>query len=334
MAAVPFAGQVALARDALAGVSVVSLVPRLAISLVAALVTSWLLLRGAAVALTDEELLFRGPDAAGNVFARPAARSRPTPMQGFAVAFLAFAGLWYAQAIAPADLTLAVPLQQAALLLPLLAISVWQRVDRLETFGLVAPAGRRWPVAAIGGLLAGAGLFILGASATVAVRGTHLSPAARDLAQRIMELLLDRPWWLSGLLVALLPAICEELFFRGWVLAAFTGERPSRSRAVAAVLLQAAAFAVFHLLPERMPQTFLLGVILGWMTLTTGSLLPAMLAHLAHNAVPLVLVAAVADGHGRRLAAGDTTTLPGWLLPAAAVAAIMGLALVHAARRR
>ena len=100
------------------------------------------------------------------------------------------------------------------------------------------------------------------------------------------------------------------------------------------MLLQAAAFAGFHLLPERMPQTFLLGVVLGWMTLATGSLVPAVLAHLAHNAVPLVLVALAADGHGQRLAAGDTTTLPGWLVPAAAGAAIAGLALVHAARRQ
>jgi membrane protease YdiL (CAAX protease family) len=334
LAAVPFAGQVALARDALAGASAATLAFQLAISLTAAAAATWILLRGAAAALGDEELLFRGPDAAGSLFTRPAARSRPTPMQGFAAALVAFAALWYAQGIAPADLSLAVPIQQAALLLPLLALLLWQRVDRATTFGLTAPGGRRWPLAAAGGLLTGAGLFILGAAATLAVRGTHLSPAARELAARIMELLLDRPWWLSGLLIALLPAICEELFFRGWMLAAFAGERPSRRRAVAAVLLQAAAFAAFHLLPERMPQTFLLGAVLGWMTLATGSLLPAVLAHLAHNAVPLVLVALATEGHGRRLAAGDTTTLPGWLVPAAAVAALVGLALVWAARRR
>ncbi len=334
LSALPFAGQVALARAALSGTAAPTLALQLAISLVAAAAATWLLLRGAAAALADEELLFRGPDVAGSLFARPAPRSRPTPMQGFVAVLVAFAGLWYAQGIAPADLGLAVPIQQAALVLPLIAVALWQRVDRATTFGLTAPGGRRWPLAALGGLLAGAGLFILGAAATLAVRGTHLSPAARDLATRIMELLLDRPWWLSGLLIALVPAICEELFFRGWVLAAFAGERPGRRRAVAAVLLQAAAFAAFHLLPERMPQTFLLGAVLGWMTLATGSLLPAVLAHLAHNAVPLVLVALATEGHGRRLAAGDTTTLPGWLLPAAAMAAVAGLALVHAARRR
>jgi sodium transport system permease protein len=332
-AAVPFAGQVALARDALGGTSGATLAAHLAISLAAAAAISWLLLRGAAAALGDEELLFRGPDAAGKLLARPAPRLRPTPGQGFAAALLAFAGLWYAQGIAPADLLLAVPIQQAALVLPLVMFTVWQRVDPAATLGLMAPGGRRWPLAAAGGLLAGAGLFIVGAAVTLAVRGPHLSPAARDLAERIMQLVLDRPWWLSSLLIAVVPAVCEELFFRGWLLAAGAGERPSRRRAVAAVLVQAAVFAAFHLLPERMPQTFMLGVVLGWMTLATGSLVPAMLAHLAHNAVPLVLVARAADDQGRRLAAGDTASLSGWLVPAAAVAVVAGLALVRSARR-
>ena len=333
-AAVPFAGQVALARDALAGTSVATLAIHLAVSLMAAAVITWLLLRAAAAAVGDEELLFRGPDAAGRLLARPAPRLRPTPGQGFAAALLAFAGLWYAQGIAPADLLLGVPIQQAALVLPLVLFAVWQRVDRAATFGLTAPRGGRWPLVAAGGLLAGAGLFLVGAAATLAMRGTHLSPAARDLAERIMQLVLDRPWWVSGLLIAVVPAICEELFFRGWLLAAWAGEQPSRRRAVAAVLGQAAMFAAFHLLPERMPQTFMLGVMLGWMTLATGSLLPAVLAHLAHNAVPLVLVALAADGQSPRLAAGDTTSLSGWIVTAAAVAVVAGLALVSAGRRR
>jgi ABC-type Na+ efflux pump permease subunit/membrane protease YdiL (CAAX protease family) len=332
-AAVPFAGQVALARDALAGTAPGFLGTNLAVSLAAAAAATWLLLRGAAVALADEELLFRGPDSAGGLLARPAARPQPTAMQGFAAALVAFAALWYAQGFAPEDLLLAVPLQQAALVVPLGVFLLWQRVDRRATFALALPGGRRWPLAAVGGLLAGAGLFIVAAVVTLAVRGTHLSGAARDLAERIMELLLSRPWWVGWLLVAMLPAVCEELFFRGWLLAAFAGERPGRRRAVAAVLLQAAVFAAFHLLPERMPQTFILGIALGWMTLATGSLLPAVVAHLAHNSVPLVLVALAADGQGKRLMAGDTTLLAGWLVATAAVATLAGLALVWAGRR-
>jgi sodium transport system permease protein len=334
LAAVPFAGQVGLARDALAGTPLATLAAHLAVSLGAAAASTWLLLRGAAVALGDEELLFRGPDAAGRLLARPAPRLRPTPGQGFATVLMAFAGLWYAQGIAPADLLLAVPIQQAAVILPLAMFAVWQRVDRAATFGLVAPGGRRWPLVAAGALLAGAGLFIVGAAALLAVRGMDLSPAARDLAERIMQFVLARPWWVAGLLVAVVPAICEELFFRGWLLAACAGEQPGRRRQAAAVLVQAAVFAAFHLLPERMPQTFMLGVMLGWMTLVTGSIVPAMLAHLAHNAVPIVLMTLAAEGQAGRLAVGDTTGLSGWIVPAAAVAVVAGLALVHSGRRR
>ncbi|MFM8415158.1 MAG: type II CAAX prenyl endopeptidase Rce1 family protein [Planctomycetota bacterium] len=333
-AAVPFAGQVALAREALDGTDAGSLAVHLAISLVASAAVTWLLLRGAAAALTDEELLFRGPDSAGGLFTRPAPRPRPTPMQGFAAALVAFACLWYAQGVAPDDLAWAVPIQQAALIVPLLVAVAWQRVDRRGTFGLALPGGRRWPLVVAGGLLAGAGLFIVAAAATLALRGTHLSAAARDLAERIMELLLGRPWWVSWLLVAVLPAVCEEVFFRGWLLSACAGEQPGRRRAVTAVLLQAAAFAAFHLLPERMPQTFVLGIALGWMTLATGSLLPAMAAHLAHNSVPLVLVNLAAEGQGKRLVAGDTSSLAGWLVFAAAAATLVGLALVLAGRRK
>jgi len=332
-AVVPFAGQVALARDALAGVAGGTLAAHLTISLAASAVVTWLLLRAAATAIADEELLFRGPDSVGSPFARPAPRRRPTAMQGFAVALIAFASLWYAQGLAVEDLVLAVPSQQAALILPLVAVRLWQRVDRRETFGLRLPAGSRWPLAAGGGLLVGAGLFVVVAAATLALRGTHLSAAARELAQRILDLLLSRPWWLGWLLIAVVPAICEELFFRGWLLAAAAGDAPERRRAVAVVFLQAAVFAAFHLLPERMPQTFALGVALGWMTLATGSLLPAILAHLAHNSVPLVLARYAAEGHGKRLVAGDASNLSGWLVVAAAAATLVGLCLLAACRR-
>lgn len=331
-AAIPFAGQVFLAREALAGAGGGTLATHLAVSLAASAGITWLLLRGAAAALSDEELLFRGPDSAGGLLTRPAQRAVPTPMQGFATALVAFAGLWYAQGMAPPDLAWAVPIQQAALLIPLAAAAMWQRVDVRGTFGLALPRRGRWPAVVAGGLLAGAGLFIVAAAATLVLRGTHLSGAARDLAERIMGLLLARPWWAGWLLVAVLPAACEEVFFRGWLLAAFAGERPGRKRAIAAVLLQAAAFAAFHLLPERMPQTFVLGIVLGWMTLTTGSLLPAMAAHLAHNSVPLVLVNLAAEGQGKRLVAGDASSLASWLVPAAVVALIAGLALVLTGR--
>ncbi len=324
VALVPFAGQVAVARAALGGEGGWPVGWLLALSLVSAAGFTWILLRAAAAALADEELLFRGPDSAGSLVARPAPRDRPTPMQGFAVTLVALAALWYAQGIAPADPAAALPLQQLALLLPLAGAVLWQRVERRITFGLTWPARPGGTLVAAGAV--GAGLFIAGAAAMLALRSPSDSPAARDLAERLLSLLVDRPWWVGWLVVVILPAVAEEFFFRGWVLAGLAGDRPTRGRATAAVVLQAAAFAAFHLLPERMPQTFLLGLVLGWMTLATGSILPAILAHAAHNAVPLVLLARAAAGEATLF--GADGSLPGWLVAAALVAILGGLAAI------
>jgi len=115
------------------------------------------------------------------------------------------------------------------------------------------------------------------------------------------------------------------------MLAAFAGKRPSRNRMLAAVLLQAAAFAAFHLLPERIPQTFMLGAVLGWMTLTTGSLLPAIVAHAAHNAMPLVFLGLAGSSWVPDLGGGR---LPSELVIGAVAAVVAGLATIRRSRTK
>jgi hypothetical protein len=106
----------------------------------------------------------------------------------------------------------------------------------------------------------------------------------------------------------------------------------------AAVGVQAAAFAVFHLLPERMPQTFLLGLVLGALVVVTHSLVPAVICHLAHNSVPLVVLRLAGDVPDLAAAVeagtpGGSAGLPGWIVAAAAAATAIGLGLVAAGTR-
>jgi sodium transport system permease protein len=333
VALVPFAGQVSVAREALVHESAWSLASLVLVSLVSSLLFTWLLLRAAAAALADEEILFRGPDSAGSLTSRPAPRDIPTPTQGFAVGLVAFALLWYAQGLAPANLVYALPIQQAALLLPLAVVTAWQRVNQWRTFRLVWPAGAgRGSVTLVAAAIAGAGLFVIGAAILIVVRdASEISPAAQEMAEKLVGLLMARPWWVSWLLISVMPAVCEELFFRGWMLAAFTGKRPSRNRIVAAVLLQAGAFAAFHLLPERIPQTFVLGAVLGWMTLRTGSLLPAIVAHAAHNAMPLVFLGLAGHSWVPDLGGGS---LPRAIVIGAVAAVVVGLAIIRRSRTK
>ncbi|MEX0671528.1 MAG: CPBP family glutamic-type intramembrane protease [Pirellulales bacterium] len=321
--AVPFAGQVAVARSALVvtdrndaeGAPQLGTVGiGLATSLLSSAALAWLLLHLTASLMSNEELLFRGPDAATSGLHRPAPRRSPTAWQGFAAALAGFTALWYAQGLAPVDFVPALLTQQAiAVLLPLAGIAWWQRVDARATYALRWPGTTAATVAAVAGAaLIGSGLFVVGAAAALAAWGTDVSPEARSLAERLIDLIRDNPSWLAVLVLAAMPAVCEELLFRGWVLSALAGDRPSPRRAIAAVVAQAAVFAAFHLLPERMPQTFVLGIALGWMTLATRSILPAMIAHAAHNATPVVLVAIASPNDLSAIELGTASGLPPW----------------------
>jgi len=369
LTAVPFAGQVALARatlmpdDRAAGrmdsgavdlahqpagwlVDVERLTVPLATSLISSAVLAWLLLRGTAAMLTDEEILFRGPDVAGGVLTRPARRRRPTIAQGLIALVIGLAGLWYAQGFSPADFALAIPVQQAAaVLLPLALLLAWQRVDLRRTFGLRWPAatgkGTGWRAAAslVGAGLVGAGLFVLGAAVLLAIRGTHVSDEAKSLAEKLLAMMRDRPLWLSWALISLLPAIGEELLFRGWVQSALVGASPSRGRITAGVIAQAACFALFHLLPERMPQTFALGLVAGAIALATRSLLPAIICHAAHNSMPLLMLwaagglSASTDTSDAIAAATGAVSLPIWTVAGAVASVAGGIALIWLAVR-
>lgn len=99
---------------------------------------------------------------------------------------------------------------------------------------------------------------------------------------------------LSLAAVAFVPAVCEELLFRGVLLPAFL----TRQRPAAAVFVSAALFASLHVLPTsdggvslyQVPQALLVGVVLGVLRLRSGSLLPGILAHALYNATTFALV--------------------------------------------
>jgi sodium transport system permease protein len=338
---VPFAGQIVVSRAALVGPdadggAALPVVALLGLTLLSALTLTWILLKGTAVMLTDEDILFRGPDAAPRGLARPARRKVPSVAQGAIPVVAGLALVWYLQGLAPGDLRLSIPLHQGiAVILPLVVMLAWQRVDTRTTLGLSFPArGPRGAVTLVGAGLIGAGLFFLSAALLLALGGGDGSPAVRDLTRRLLDLLGNTPWWLSAVLMVLLPAVAEETLYRGWVLAAFAGVSPSRGRAVAAVAAQAVLFALAHLLPERMPATFALGLVTGALRVLTGSILPSIVLHAVHNAVPLVLVAMAGGPGGEQLAeiaTGGATRLPPAVVAAAALAVVVGAGLVGSA---
>ncbi len=120
---------------------------------------------------------------------------------------------------------------------------------------------------------------------------------------RLLQQLIDRPSLPVALIaIAVVPAICEEVVFRGVLLRGLA----SRLYAPVAVVLSAMAFAVYHLNPIQMLPTLLLGLAFGTIALRAGSSLPTMLAHALNNTFALL----VARGD---VPAFASTTGSGWL---------------------
>ena len=82
-----------------------------------------------------------------------------------------------------------------------------------------------------------------------------------------------------------------------------------------------------------MPQTFAVGISLGWMTLATRSILPAIVAHAVHNATPVVLVAMATGADLSAIEAGAGSLPPEILAGSIGCLFVGSLALAAAARR-
>jgi sodium transport system permease protein len=99
---------------------------------------------------------------------------------------------------------------------------------------------------------------------------------------------------LALLAVAFVPAVCEELLFRGVLLPALLTRQP----ATTAILVSAGLFGALHIAPTtdggvtlyQVPQALLVGLALAVLRLRSGSLLPGILAHTLYNATTFALV--------------------------------------------
>jgi sodium transport system permease protein len=89
--------------------------------------------------------------------------------------------------------------------------------------------------------------------------------------------------WPAYLLLALVPAVCKEVAFRGLIL---SGLR-RRFAPWPAVLLSAFLFAAFHMNVFATAPLFVLGVVLGLLALASGSVWPGVVLHAGCNFVLL-----------------------------------------------
>jgi membrane protease YdiL (CAAX protease family) len=141
---------------------------------------------------------------------------------------------------------------------------------------------------------------------------------------RLEYALASPPLAVRLLVVAALPALCEELLTRGVLARAI---RPAVGR-VLAVAISAFVFAAFHLSLVRFVPTFLLGALLASITLAADSVWPAVLAHFLNNAIAI----AIAGGDLAPIAS-IVSAHPDLSLGASLAVSTVGLVIALAPRR-
>lgn len=88
---------------------------------------------------------------------------------------------------------------------------------------------------------------------------------------------------LSVLLLCIIPAICEELLFRGIILTSFRNKSEKF-----ALFMSALCFCLIHASPQQTILQFVMGLILGYTYIKSNSLIAPILIHFTNNFIVIL----------------------------------------------
>lgn len=345
LAVTPLINIVLLARDLFAG----DASPIITLVVIATTALFALAAIGLAARVFGTDAILYGSEGAwADLFRRP---RRPAMVASFTSALLClalmFPGNFLAANLVARSTELPMPMQVvvSAVLSVLLfaglpwAIAKWNRVGIIEGFR-IKPAPTLVFIAAA---ILGVSLWVF-AHEIVALQQdwgiVSFSKEQLNLTKRLLDQIQQLPLALLIFRFGIVPAVCEEFFFRGYLLSALA----TRLKARDAIIFSAVLFGLFHVLTdqlavERFLSTATMGLAIGWVRVRTGSILPGMFLHAVHNSL-IVLMFRFQDQLERNPYLGldkitdvENAHLPATWIVAATIVAIIGFALMLAATR-
>ncbi len=201
-------------------------------------------------------------------------------------------------------------------LLPTLGLVFWLGYSPRDTLSLRVPPLR----ALIGSALIGISAWTIAAGVLI-----RLLPPPDSLTRALQRILLldgkSAPLWVVWLVIGLTPALCEELFFRGFVLSGFR-----RLGVVPALLASALLFGLAHSSVYRLLPTAFLGLLFGYAVWRTRSVGCSILAHLLNNGITATVV--YVPAYAQWLGMGKERFLPWTTTAIGCVIALVGLLLI------
>ena len=156
-----------------------------------------------------------------------------------------------------------------------------------------------------------------------------LPESIRQFEQSQMELIervlsVDTGFFFNLLVLAVTPALCEEILFRGYVQRQF--ERGTG--VVAGIVLSGIVFGLYHLRLTQAIPLCVLGIYLAWLAWRTGSLWPAIVVHFMNNAIAVAIGAYIAGRDDVEVADIESMEMPWYLVASGLVifaAVIVGM---------
>ncbi len=136
----------------------------------------------------------------------------------------------------------------------------------------------------LGGVIIWSGRFILINLITQII--LHLFPQNMEVVEALNDAIIIKDnLFINLVVVALMPAICEEMFFRGFVFTSFKGKKSYK----AAIIFSGILFGFMHMDFLRIIPTSILGIIFAYTVYKSGSIFVAMLLHFINNSVAVLV---------------------------------------------
>lgn len=184
--------------------------------------------------------------------------------------------------------------QWGLILLPSLIFLKLNRIDPYAVLSLRGASPRGWLGTAL--LCIGAVFLLI----EIGVLNNRLLPAPQAMEEFFKTLFAQDQaaasrLWVLLLTVAVTPAICEEVLFRGVLLSGVRNRLPN----AAAIAFVGVLFGAYHMTLYKLLPTSIIGMLLTYVCLRSASLFPSMVMHACINGFSVLVI---------------TGNLPAWLI--------------------
>jgi sodium transport system permease protein len=116
----------------------------------------------------------------------------------------------------------------------------------------------------------------------------QLGAETKEVLGYVDAMISEAPLWSVILTLAVIPAICEELAFRGFIFAGLSQQQGT----LRAIILSALFFGLSHGVLQQTIGATIMGLILGVVAWRTGGVLGCIVLHMTHNALTMVVARA------------------------------------------